>query len=312
MSKVLTIGIPTFNRAPFLDICLNSLFSQIKSVEQYITVYVADNASTDNTCEIISKYIKLGFSIKYYKQDENLGMDGNFISLYEKCDTRFFWLLSDDDFVLPNSLQQIVELLNTEDPGLVHLVSMWYSDVVDYNKINNIQFKVVKYTKPIDIFERVNYWFTFISGNIVNKSLVAAKIDPYVFKNTYLSQLAWIVPAVFEQKPNFVIEKPVIACRSNNSGGYKLAAVFAKNYHRILKELIKNDCPQYILPITLNNLFEKFFPLFIHTMVNADKKYTRENHFWQIYKIGWPYKSYWKYVFPVYIKAYGRKWLIRK
>lgn len=312
MSKILTIGIPTFNRAPFLDICLDSLFSQIKPIEQYITVFVADNASTDKTSEIILKYIKLGFSINYYKQDKNLGMDGNFISLYEKCDTRFFWLLSDDDFVLPSSLQQIVELLNAEDPGLVHLGSFWYKDIVDYNKISKIQFKVVKYTQSIEFFQKVNYWFTFISGNIVNKSIIAAKIDPYIFKNTYLSQLAWIVPTVFELKPNFVIEKPVIACRSNNSGGYKLATVFAKNYHRILKELIKKGCPQYILPMTLNNLFEKFFPLFIHTMVSGDKKYARENHFWQIFKIGWLYKRYWKFVFPVYIRAYCRKLLTIK
>ena len=52
--KLLTIAIPTYNRCDLLEKTLRNVFSQewIEKVE----VLVVDNASTDNTSEMIKKY----------------------------------------------------------------------------------------------------------------------------------------------------------------------------------------------------------------------------------------------------------------
>ena len=55
-NKQLSIVIPTYNRADFLDY---SLKLHIPIVKKYnICIYISDNASTDNTKEVINKLVK--------------------------------------------------------------------------------------------------------------------------------------------------------------------------------------------------------------------------------------------------------------
>ena len=61
---LLTIAIPTFNRAPFLETNLLYLLAQYKN---NFKIIVQDNASTDNTKNVIDKYIDLGLPIEYEK-----------------------------------------------------------------------------------------------------------------------------------------------------------------------------------------------------------------------------------------------------
>jgi glycosyltransferase involved in cell wall biosynthesis len=55
---ILTIAIPTFNRALLLDKCFGSILSQIDDdIKKDIELIVLNNDSHDNTDEIVSKYI---------------------------------------------------------------------------------------------------------------------------------------------------------------------------------------------------------------------------------------------------------------
>ena len=53
----LTVAIPTYNRSFFLD---NNLKQLLKEYDNNFELIIQDNASTDNTQEIVEKYIKLG------------------------------------------------------------------------------------------------------------------------------------------------------------------------------------------------------------------------------------------------------------
>jgi glycosyltransferase involved in cell wall biosynthesis len=56
---LLSICIPTFNRAYILEKTLHSIVSQkIFQDTNEIEVIVSDNCSSDNTFEIVNKYIK--------------------------------------------------------------------------------------------------------------------------------------------------------------------------------------------------------------------------------------------------------------
>ncbi|KDN53957.1 glycosyltransferase family 2 protein [Flavobacterium seoulense] len=69
ISPLFSIVIPTYNRSSDLVRCLNSLVSQtFKDFE----VIVCDNASTDNTKEVIEEYEKL-LNLKYLFLTENSG-----------------------------------------------------------------------------------------------------------------------------------------------------------------------------------------------------------------------------------------------
>ena len=60
--NILTIAIPTFNRANYLKNNLKNIIKQA-SIHNHVEVIVIDNASTDNTYNICIEYFKLDFLI---------------------------------------------------------------------------------------------------------------------------------------------------------------------------------------------------------------------------------------------------------
>ncbi|WP_216081158.1 glycosyltransferase family 2 protein [Aliarcobacter butzleri] len=92
-NKQLSIVIPTYNRADFLDY---SLKLHIPIVKKYnICIYISDNASTDNTKEVINKWQKEYNFLHYSKNYTNIGPDGNFEKALKMADANYTWLLGD-------------------------------------------------------------------------------------------------------------------------------------------------------------------------------------------------------------------------
>lgn len=302
MDKLLTIGIPTHNRAAYLDTCLGELLNQIQPFNELIEIQVADNASSDGTKLVVEKYQKIGYDIKYHRHGINVGMDGNFRSLYENCSTQYTWMLSDDDILLPGALDKIMTLLNKNKLGVIYLQNIWfkdYSEVVISPQVEELAYTL--YDNPLKFVERVNYWFTFISGNIFNRDLVKDKIFLEPYNGTYLMLLGWIIPAVFQGLPSCVIENDILACKANNTGGYKLFKVFGENFNLVMLELIKQGCDVGIKDIINNHLLDTFFPMFLN---QRNEKFAKEKYLTSMLPVFWKYKLFWRKTFVPLVKQY--------
>lgn len=89
----LSIVIPTYNRADFLDY---SLKVHIPILKKYnICIYISDNASTDNTKEVVNKWQKEYNFLYYSKNCTNIGPDANFEKALKMTDSDYTWLLGD-------------------------------------------------------------------------------------------------------------------------------------------------------------------------------------------------------------------------
>jgi glycosyltransferase involved in cell wall biosynthesis len=53
---LLSICIPTYNRATYLKICLDSIMQQMHT-DYPIEIIVSDNFSTDNTLNVVSEFL---------------------------------------------------------------------------------------------------------------------------------------------------------------------------------------------------------------------------------------------------------------
>lgn len=113
MSKLLTIAIPTYNRANLLDQQLKWISSAIKGIETQIEVLVSDNCSSDHTSEVLKKWSTVITGLRVYGQPENLGALKNITSCMKLATGRFVWVLSDDDRVLMKSLEGILTHIET-------------------------------------------------------------------------------------------------------------------------------------------------------------------------------------------------------
>jgi glycosyltransferase involved in cell wall biosynthesis len=112
---LLSIVIPTFNRAKILSNSLNNLIFDICELSAYqkVEVIISDNCSTDETNIIINSLISDNsrLIIKYNKNVENLGFDRNCIVGASLSNGKFIWFLSDDDIIKPGGLKYILKAI---------------------------------------------------------------------------------------------------------------------------------------------------------------------------------------------------------
>ena len=102
-SLLFSIVIPTFNRANFLSIAINSIQKQSYSNWE---VLIIDDGSTDNTKEIVSIKSKKDNRIKYFfqKNQERSAARNNGIKI---ASGDFICFLDSDDYYLENHLEKI-------------------------------------------------------------------------------------------------------------------------------------------------------------------------------------------------------------
>ncbi len=97
-----TVLIPTYKRAEKLKRAVESVLNQSY---QDLKIVISDNASGDETEKIVNGLIKNDNRIEYFKQPVNIEMNPNFNFLVSKVSTPFFCFLTDDDYYLPNFLE---------------------------------------------------------------------------------------------------------------------------------------------------------------------------------------------------------------
>ena len=109
MSDKVSVIIPTYNYARFIEDCLNSVLSQTyKNLE----IIVVDDGSTDNTKEVLSAY---GDKIKYIYQ-ENSGLSASRNTGIKNATGKYIQFLDSDDFLHPKSIEHRVQFL-TSNPS---------------------------------------------------------------------------------------------------------------------------------------------------------------------------------------------------
>jgi len=92
-NPLLSIVIPTYNRANFLDYCLEVHIPLAKT--HNIQIFISDNASTDTTKEIVQKRMEEYPLISYHCNETNIGPDENIERALKYPQTDYVWLLGD-------------------------------------------------------------------------------------------------------------------------------------------------------------------------------------------------------------------------
>ncbi len=115
-STLVTVGIPTYNRADWLRESIRSVLSQDLADFRLV---ISDNASTDDTSEVVRSFGD--DRVEYVRARRNVGRIGNVNRLIDLAQTKYLVLLPDDDILYPDHLSSTVALLErSATTGLVH------------------------------------------------------------------------------------------------------------------------------------------------------------------------------------------------
>ena len=238
MAALLTIVIPTFNRGKTLALLLGAITKQLEGLENQVNIIIGDNASTDETQSIAQSFLISYPTATILRHTENVGPEENFCRCLDRIQTKYFWIIGDDDLPKSFTLKPILRFLASKNPDLLYLNSEWIPAITNESNGIKLQFlSTIKLSRQ-EFSRYVNVWLTFISGMIVNRErLLRLQPDLNIrqFTGTSLVQLGWVLPLLMKGERFFFILQPCILATSGNSGGYKLLEVFAKNFPEILQ-----------------------------------------------------------------------------
>jgi abequosyltransferase len=192
---LLSICIPTFNRASFLNELLEEITKEISKnkLELKVQLLVVDGNSKDNTSEIVKSFLNR-IEIKYFKRETRVGVDKDILKCVELADGEYCWLFSDDDRIFSGAINHVVETLGKSK----NLTGIFCNRVsYDFKMEKTVseskywpsqKFKTnYVFTNKADCFKYIGMDFGFISSQIVNKSKWQKEVDGVDFGDLYQS-----------------------------------------------------------------------------------------------------------------------------
>lgn len=110
----LTIAIPTFNNHQMLLKQLISIRDQINNQdEDLIKVLIIDNNSNPSVNDFLNKNSFEGKKFNFTANKTNIGADGNILKCFEKCETEWLWVLSDNDLIKENAIATVMKIIES-------------------------------------------------------------------------------------------------------------------------------------------------------------------------------------------------------
>ena len=124
-----SILIPTYNRETIIAETIDSALSQ---TYPNIEVVIVDNASSDNTWNMISAYAEKDKRIKAFRNESNVGPVRNWLRCVNEASGEYGKILWSDDLIAPAFLEKTVPFLkDNNDVGFVFTGTEIFVDGTD-------------------------------------------------------------------------------------------------------------------------------------------------------------------------------------
>ena len=236
-NPLLSIAIPTYNRPQKLKKCLLSVISQITD---QVEIVVTDNSENEESSFIVEELIvEMGVDIKYYHNEKNIGLDGNFYEGVQKSNGLYVHWLSDDDELMPGSLVILLNLLSEirNTKSFIFLNSIGFEENINgriwksqwLNTVGPIHFDNVELA-----LEEIGSDITFVSSYCFHReSWISVSVPSRHFgTNLYLTYTLIAFLAQFREI--YFIRTPIIGHRHDYTGNFHLLKPFTIELQKAL------------------------------------------------------------------------------
>lgn len=265
---LISIAVPTFKRVSTLKGTIESAINQ-KGSHRYNIIVVDNNPERNDETEVFMREYATSYpTVLYYKNEQNIGMGGNWCRCMELADGKWVILIHDDDLLIEDYLNEIEPCLSDNIDG-IFVMSSVFEDGKPLPRIQNPnQMRLFK--KSI----KDQYHFPSLgpSGNILKKSTVIELgcFDKDIFApDAFFSKMAYYGNV-------YTTNKKLIYYRVGINESTKLSAMdkmcYQNHFHRI-QTFEKLGIPKFIIKRLLlysDIIFEKPF----QTFWNKDFKYS--------------------------------------
>ncbi len=252
---LLSICIPTYNRADCLATCLASLDRATRYCRDQVEILVSDNASTDATAEVLKTW-SVRLPIRYIRNAENIGGERNFFSSASYANAEYVWIFGDDDEFGESVVQEALASIGRGYDVTIANYSSWSKDLQTLITPSVMGLRYApEYTDANEILSTFGILLGYISSVIVRKSVLMstppAEYDvfvPYGFPFPYCvycglqagGKLAYLSEPLFRRREHnsdftgpgsytmwmkFFVEGPALVFEALERRGYSREAV---------------------------------------------------------------------------------------
>lgn len=272
MSEILlSICIPTFNRASLLSKCIGSIVNQ-EEFNHLVELVISDNCSDDNTFQIVESYQKRYPNIIYNRNENNL-VDRNFFKVLSLARGKFLKLSNDYSLFLSGSLKTILDVISFYQSS--------HSVILFSNNRINLTGEIKEYGNIDEFIQHASYWITWILCFGIWKTEFD-KLKEEDFSKSFdlhFFQVEMLIRNLeLGYKPvicnTLIISNQPLPAKSR----YNIFSVFIKNYLTLLEQYVARNL---ILKSTFKKekkklLYNFIFPWYCDLVINKNKDHNFE------------------------------------
>lgn len=294
---LLTIAIPTWNRSSFLEKTLNQLYRELEGCDpNSVEVLVSDNFSADNTSVVIEQVINKGLKLRYICNNENIGSDANIAQCFNLATGKYVLILGDDDLLVDKALSSLLDQLKLEKYGVVCLRPYGFN--MDFRREQPGKGGSEQvYNDTGSFLAAIGPLMTLISSCVIHKSILQ-DVDASECCGENLVQVHLVIRAALASDQNLFLNKYLIACKRNNSGGYDFSKVFVENLGSILDSYQGPELSKKAILAIETRLMIGYFPyyLFKQRLVGSGDIVATYDRFHKRYKGRW---CFYLWIYPI-------------
>ncbi len=178
---LLSICIPTYNRAIFLKRLCESIFSQTdEDTLKRLEVCISDNASTDNTGVIVNEFSsQYPGNITYKINDKNYGAVYNLFQVLRTAKGKYLLCIGDDDIFIDGAVSYLTKLIekikNDEEIKLILTkFDSRHGNKTVFRGFDSLESDKIYYQKDIeDFFVKDKFWCNgFAGAQVFHRNLI--------------------------------------------------------------------------------------------------------------------------------------------
>lgn len=273
---LLSICIPTYNRAGFLRECLASV--QTQGAEGLFEVVVSDNASTDDTLSVLEEFSTL-LPLRWTIQDQNLGPDRNFDAVVAFARGEYCWLLGSDDVAESGAVPKLLAGLRAAGADIFHFGYVQTDIALErlhraHPPAGRVDTSADGLAAYLGGMPNMSLVFTFISSFAFRRSIWMDQREPLQrWVGTYYIQLFAMHAALKRGATLAATNDCLVLARGDNPNEFnavpgRFIALDARTVSRLVDEIHEGD-PRYWR--ALGRVFQRSYPpkALVHVAANG-------------------------------------------
>jgi abequosyltransferase len=226
---LLSICIPTYNHADYLEALLNSIPT---AYADKIEICVSSHSSTDHTEEIIERCSSRFKYFRHKKHQKFCTFDENVLNSVALATGKYCWTIGSDDRLLSDALGKILKILEEDEPAILiappilHDVNGRWERKISYlsKSVDRYSFKFGEIDKMTNYFNssiRLAAIGCFLSSNIFKRSLwMDAEVEiGFAFGYIHIDKLFCILANSLNRNETFLfLNETFILATAGNDG----------------------------------------------------------------------------------------------